>query len=110
MSGVEWRRTELTRDLIRCDNCGKKADTVHFLTDGDYPGKGEKNDDVQAVFACPKHDAGGYHVELGRWFDPKENFQTHIGQKAWGKAALGAIHTRFDQILRDAAEADRKGN
>lgn len=107
---TDWRRTDLTRELIRCDLCGKKADTVHFLTDGDYPGKGGKDDQVKAVFACPQHDAGGYHVELDRWFNPKERFPQHIGEKSWGEAALAAVNGRFSQILRDAAEADRKTN
>jgi hypothetical protein len=59
MTGADWRRTRLTRDLIRCDLCGKKADTVHFLTDGQYPGTGGADDQIEAVFACPDHDAGG---------------------------------------------------
>jgi hypothetical protein len=103
----DWRRTELTRDLIRCDLCGEKADTVHFLTDGQYPATGGNNENVEAVFACPQHDAGGYHVELDRWFS-KEAIPNHIAQKTWGRAALAAIDGRFDQILRAAADSDRK--
>lgn len=104
---VDWRRTDLTPDLIRCDLCGAKADTIHFLADGRYPGTDGEDDDVEAVFACPKHDAGGYHVELDHWFG-KEGTREHIGEKTWGVAALGAVDDRFDQILRDAAESDRK--
>lgn len=103
-----WRRTELTRDLIRCDLCGKKADTVHFVTDGQYPGTGQNDDRVEAVFACPQHDAGEYHVELDRWFDSKEGMPEHIGEKTWGRAALAAIDSRFNQMMRDAADSDRK--
>jgi hypothetical protein len=100
----------VTRDLIRCDLCGKKADTVHFLTDGQYPGTGGADDQVGAVFACPDHDAGGYHVELARWFDPQEGLPEHIAEKTWGQAALAAVDRRIDQIRREAAESDRKAN
>jgi hypothetical protein len=91
MSEPVWRRTDLTRNLIRCDLCGAKAESVHFLSDGDYPGK--SGDAVEAVFACPKHDAGGYHVEFDRWFDPGENFPQHIAQKFSGRGCR-----RVDQL------------
>jgi hypothetical protein len=72
VSNVNWRRTQLTRDLIRCDLCGNQADTVHFVTEGGYP-RGEGADaEVEAVFACAAHDAGPYctgrreTLDLGR--------------------------------------------
>src|SRR4051794_34687040 len=96
-----WRRTELTRELIRCDLCGKRADTVHFVTDGGYPGTGSNDEEVEAVFACPQHDAGGYYMDLDRWFNSKEAVPEHIAEKTWGRAALAAIGGRFDKMVRD---------
>jgi hypothetical protein len=96
---VHWRRTKLTRDLIRCDLCGEKADTIHFVTDGDYPGSDGRDDQVEVVFGCPKHDAGGYHIELKRWFNPEEGVREHIDQKTRGQAGVAAADRRFDRLL-----------
>jgi hypothetical protein len=83
---------------------------MHFLTDGKYPGAGGDNDRVEAAFACQDHDAGGYHAELNRWFNPKERFPEHIEEKSWGATALAALNSRINGILHDAAERDRSAD
>lgn len=107
MAAPDWRRTELTRDLIRCDLCRERADTAHFHTDGGYPKVGGNDDRVEVVFACPKHDADGYWIALDDWFNPDRDVSNKIEAKTWGRAGVEAINVRFARILRDAAEADR---
>jgi hypothetical protein len=107
MTNVNWRRTKLTRDLFLCDLCGKEATAIHFVTDGRYPHVRD-GAQVDAVFACADHDAGGWWTELDRWMDPKGESQDHVGAKVWGQSALEAYEGRVNQILNQAAVADRK--
>lgn len=102
-----WSRTQLTRGLIRCDLCGRRADTIHFLTDGEYPQGEGLEARVEAVFACPAHDAGGYTADLDRWLDGSTGFAQRVGEQTWGPAALAAVNARFDGLLRKATEGDR---
>jgi hypothetical protein len=105
---ITWHRVELTRDLLRCDLCGKQADALHFLSDGEYPNVHDRDahEGVEAVLSCPEHDAGGYWMTLDRWLDEEEDFPDHVRQKLWGCAALFAWSVRVEQALREAAERD----
>jgi len=109
---ITWRRTEITRDLLRCDLCGEQADALHFLSDGHYPDvrDAEASEGVQVAFSCPLHDAGGYWVSLDRWYGPERemDWHSHIGGKLWGLAALCALGDREHALLREAAAADQR--
>jgi len=85
-------------DDLKCDGCGKPADTIHFLdaSDGSYP----KGGSVTVKFACPDHDFGDYWVELKRFVDPKERFPNHVAEKNWGLHGLAALRDRLYEIER----------
>lgn len=88
-----WRTTKSTSELdFRCDHCGEKANTLHFV-----PWVGGL-DTEEVLFACPKHDPGGYWVTFTRWFDPREDFPHHVWQKQGGPEALALLEQRIDQL------------
>src|SRR5690349_12963440 len=60
--------------FLFCDECGKPADTIHFLDEEDrYPKPGS----VTVKFACPEHDFGDYWVDVDRFVNPQERFGSH---------------------------------
>jgi hypothetical protein len=90
---MTWRTLKPAKDLdFRCDLCGKPADTLHFVP---WVGQTEK-----VVFACPTHDAGGYWVELARWFDPAQAFPQHIADKDGGLESVALLEARIEELRR----------
>jgi hypothetical protein len=81
---------------LKCDECGKPADTIHFrdAADGAYP----KGGPVTVKFACPKHDFGDYWADVKRFIDPGERFPTHIAEKNWGLHGLATLRDRLDEV------------
>lgn len=77
----------------RCDACGREADTLHFV--GAVLCYPREDCEVLCYFACPRHDFGGYVVELRLWNSPREAFAAHVGAKRWGLAALIALDERL---------------
>lgn len=94
---VTWRSTTPDEKLdYRCDLCGAPADTLHFV-----PGVCGTR---EVLFACPKHDAGGYWIHLKRWFDPKERFVEHVMKKQNSEAGLVLLADRIDELHRAEAK------
>lgn len=87
---VAWRVTRLGKDDFKCDLCGQRGDTFHFVP-------GISSPDCEVVFACPRHDAGGYWVRLVEWFDKSEFWDKHIAEKYGGREALRKLDERFDR-------------
>lgn len=108
---AHWKRTKVTVDLLRCDLCGEQADALHFLSPrGTYPDvSSDEIEDMQCVFSCPKHEAsGGYMIDLTRWFEEGyEHWREHLEEKRWGRSALFAWSVREEDLLHEAAEAER---
>lgn len=104
---TEWVVTRsITLKDIKCDLCGKQADTLHFL-----PWVAGPRPCEEVKFACKDHDPGGYWLDLtGRegWFTKPEHWAEHIGQKVEGWQALAALDERFHEIKRQLAERDAK--
>lgn len=103
MGEVSWRVTrEVEAADIKCDLCGKFADTLHFVP---YVIKCE-----HVVFACPEHCPvpEGYWVSLERWFG-EDDWTDHIGPKGNGSGwdALGLLSDRFKEIQRSLAPKER---
>ena len=107
---IEWA---VTRDVkpkdIRCDLCGKQADTIHFL-----PWVAGPRECQQVAFACPGHvpEEQGYMVTVADWFAPAKRSRKghaipttpeHIEQKINGDVALGRLDDRFREIRRKLA-------
>lgn len=95
---------EITADSYRCDLCGEQADTIHFVpwvtgTILIRPGEQEHDSDCKkCLFACPRHDPGGYHFELDVWLDPAQHdrMARHLDEK--GGLALARLYEREDAM------------
>ncbi|TMC50367.1 MAG: hypothetical protein E6J20_17215 [Chloroflexi bacterium] len=89
---AEWTMATLPkrRGGYRCDECGARADTIHFLP--------RIVDCDEVRFACAEHDPGGYWVSFKRWVTPLHRgytFADHIWQKHGGPIALLLLAQRL---------------
>jgi hypothetical protein len=75
VTDVVWHEiVELRADLFRCDLCGEQADTVHLV-----PWCGVECEHV--LFACPRHDPGGYWLSVCDWLADRDDWQRHLEEK-----------------------------
>ena len=110
---TEWTITrEIKPKEIKCDLCGKQADTIHFL-----PWVAGEKPCEEVKFACPDHntDPQGYMITIADWFAPAKSTRSgrlmpttaeHIEQKINGWQALSVLDDRFREIKRRLAERD----
>jgi hypothetical protein len=74
-AAIVWHELRpLTAELFRCDLCGDQADTIHLVPWCD--GRCER-----ALFACPRHDPGGYHFEVADWLSDRIDWDRHLLDK-----------------------------
>jgi len=74
---VRWHELRpLGASLFRCDvpRCRGQADTIHLL-----PWCGAECE--QALFACPRHDPGGYWFPVRDWLRHRRRWQRHLAEK-----------------------------
>jgi hypothetical protein len=94
-----WRDLTKSReqllDAATCDLCGEKANTVHFV-----PYDGSEQCVTECLFACARHDAGGYWLSIDEHLRGKAWPHTthHIEGKVWGPKALMLIANRLDDL------------
>lgn len=84
---VTWRTTAPDSELdYRCDLCNEKASTIHFLP---WVIRCER-----VLFACPKHDPGGYWTDLPL----SDRMFRHIEGKPGSTDALMHYGARIDAL------------
>jgi hypothetical protein len=74
---VVWREIRpLAAELFRCDfpDCGEQADTIHFVPWCDCSCE-------RALFACERHDPGGYHFAVDDFLDDRIDWREHLLDK-----------------------------
>lgn len=105
---VTWRELRpLAAELFRCDfpGCGEQADTIHLIPwcDGDCK---------CALFACPRHDPGGYHFPVADFLGDRIDWDRHLLDKleaderrrmvgGWFELAI-----RLEQLTRPVVHVD----
>jgi hypothetical protein len=88
---VVWRTTRPLPELdYRCDLCGSRADSAHFLP--------WVTTATTVALACPDHDPGGYWVRLRDIWDDGRDLISHIGGKINGDHAVALLAERIDQL------------
>jgi hypothetical protein len=74
---VVWRELrDPTPDLFRCDlpGCDQQADSIHLVP--------WCNEDCEAaLFACPRHDPGGYHFTVADYLGDRIDWHRHLDEK-----------------------------
>lgn len=78
---------------VFCDECGKPANTVHFVP------WATNADCERCVFCCPDHDADGYWLPVPM----KEPSLAHLAGKGWKAVALLAERMAKASDRDDAA-------
>jgi hypothetical protein len=74
---VTWHELRpLTAALFGCDfpDCGEQADTIHLVPWCD-------RECEQVLFACPRHDAGGYCIEVESYLEEWIDWKQHLAEK-----------------------------
>jgi hypothetical protein len=64
----------LTADQFRCDLCGEQALTIHLVPWCTL-------DCEEALFACERHDPGGYWFGVSDFLDDTDRWVAHLGEK-----------------------------
>lgn len=99
-------------DILKCDECGDPADTLHFVNSrGQEGGVGDVRD-THVKFSCPSHTFGGYEVDFPRLLGGLgggRSFLSHIAEKTWGVFALAELRKRLSEIERDSQKAEGYG-
>jgi hypothetical protein len=99
-SAVVWRELRpLSAELFRCDLCGDPADTLHL-----WPWCDRRCEAV--LFACPRHDAGGYWLRLDEFLDERDEWTRHLADKVDPRdpepGGLGLLLRRLDELEHPA--------
>lgn len=105
---VTWRELRpLEESLFRCDypGCGEQANTIHLVPWCD-------RNCEQALFACPRHDPGGYWFPLAEWIDSeqRDGWVRHLGEKLDPRCdrpgGLGLLLARTEALTYPVVRVD----